>query len=128
MPPFVKKLYSIGQRATNESDKVSKVWRWQEGGTKFEILQAEDFCEKVLQEYFRSKAFASFLHQLSVYNFKRTITPRNAFAHPYFRRGDQICYIRLNGKQAKKKRPARTKGRILQMVAILTQRVKKNAE
>ena len=103
MPPFVKKLYSIGQRATNESDKVSKVWRWQEGGTKFEILQAEDFCEKVLQEYFRSKAFASFLHQLSVYNFKRTITPRNAFAHPYFRRGRPDLLHKIERKTGQKK-------------------------
>ena len=86
LQPFVRKLHLIGKLAQDPASVCSGVWAWSETGESFEIKNKESFCQNVLCEYFRSNAFPSFLHQLSVYGFKRTASARYEFRHHYFRR------------------------------------------
>jgi heat shock transcription factor len=122
IPPFVQKLSSfLDQNHTN-------LIRWSDDGRSFIVLDEDEFARKLIPELFKHNNYASFVRQLNMYGFHKTVNihdgslrqsekaqqgrkPPSMYSHPYFRknRPDLLWLIQKpTGKlNAKRKREGR---------------------
>ena len=82
--PFIQKLLKM-----LESPQCQRYIQWDSSSAGFRILHIQLFAEHVLPVYFKHKNYASFLRQLSFYNFTKVRTANeneHAYQHHYFSR------------------------------------------
>jgi hypothetical protein len=84
IPGFLSKTYEIFN--TPEFDEVCG---WGPKGETIVIKKIEDFSKKVLPKFFKHSNFQSFVRQLNMYDFHKTVQdPSNGeFSHQYFIKG-----------------------------------------
>lgn len=98
IPPFVQKLSSF----LNTSENTSLI-RWADSGRAFIVLDEDEFARTLIPELFKHNNYASFVRQLNMYGFHKTVNitdgslrqsekarrgvkPPSMYSHPYFRR------------------------------------------
>eukprot|EP00611_Tribonema_gayanum_P022102 TRINITY_DN4378_c0_g1_i2.p1 TRINITY_DN4378_c0_g1~~TRINITY_DN4378_c0_g1_i2.p1 ORF type:complete len:300 (-),score=105.45 TRINITY_DN4378_c0_g1_i2:688-1548(-) len=87
VPRFLSKLYDI---FSNAAFQAQGTCGWGAGGASIVIHDVHTFTSAVLPQYFNHGNFQSFVRQLNMYNFKKTVAPGLSlceFSHPLFRRG-----------------------------------------
>lgn len=125
IPPFVQKLASFLDNSNN-TDLI----RWSDDGRSFIVLDEDEFARTLIPELFKHSNYASFVRQLNMYGFHKTVNitdgslrqsekarkgvkPPSMYSHPYFRRNrpDLLWLIQKpTGKStAKRKRDGTTK-------------------
>jgi heat shock transcription factor len=117
IPPFVQKLSSfLDQNHTN-------LIRWSDDGRSFIVLDEDEFARKLIPELFKHNNYASFVRQLNMYGFHKTVNihdgslrqsekaqqgrkPPSMYSHPYFRknRPDLLWLIQKPSGKANAKR------------------------
>ncbi|CAK4030998.1 heat shock factor 1-like [Lecanosticta acicola] len=119
IPPFVQKLSSFLDSGNTE------LIRWSDDGRSFIVLDEDEFARTLIPELFKHNNYASFVRQLNMYGFHKTVNitdgslrqsekarkgvkPPSMYSHPYFRknRPDLLWLIQKpTGKSnAKRKR------------------------
>ncbi|KAG5179928.1 HSF-type DNA-binding-domain-containing protein, partial [Tribonema minus] len=83
---FLSKTFDI---FSNPQFQAEGICGWSAKGDAVIIHNLRDFSDRVLPQYFKHGNFQSFVRQLNMYNFKKTVAdPTNGeFKHPLFRRG-----------------------------------------
>ncbi|KXL49090.1 hypothetical protein M433DRAFT_483818 [Acidomyces richmondensis BFW] len=118
IPPFVQKLSSFLD--SNNTDLI----RWSDNGRSFIVLDEDEFARTLIPELFKHNNYASFVRQLNMYGFHKTVNitdgslrqsekarkglkPPSMYWHPYFRknRPDLLWLIQKpSTKSGKRKR------------------------
>ncbi|EGP85352.1 uncharacterized protein MYCGRDRAFT_45761, partial [Zymoseptoria tritici IPO323] len=97
IPPFVQKLSSFLDQ--NHTSLI----RWSDDGRSFIVLDEDEFARKLIPELFKHNNYASFVRQLNMYGFHKTVNihdgslrqsekaqqgrkPPSMYSHPYFRK------------------------------------------
>ncbi|KAK1066850.1 Heat shock transcription factor [Friedmanniomyces endolithicus] len=97
IPPFVQKLSSFLD--SSHTDLI----RWSDDGRSFIVLDEDEFARTLIPELFKHNNYASFVRQLNMYGFHKTVNitdgslrqsekarkgvkPPSMYSHPYFRR------------------------------------------
>lgn len=117
IPPFVQKLSSFLD--SNNTDLI----RWSDDGRSFIVIDEDEFARTLIPELFKHNNYASFVRQLNMYGFHKTVNitdgslrqsekarkgvkPPSMYSHQYFRRNrpDLLWLIQKpTGKSAKPK-------------------------
>ncbi|KAK3715382.1 Heat shock transcription factor [Vermiconidia calcicola] len=124
IPPFVQKLSSFLDGTNTE------LIRWSDDGRAFIVLDEDEFQKTLIPELFKHSNYASFVRQLNMYGFHKTVNitdgslrqsekarkgvkPPSMYSHPYFRRNrpDLLWLIQKPGGKttAKRKRDGTAK-------------------
>ncbi|KAE8893770.1 hypothetical protein PF011_g8049 [Phytophthora fragariae] len=84
LPAFLSKTYEIFSMP-----EFSHVCGWNANGDTIIVSQLEAFVALVLPRFFKHRNFPSFVRQLNLYGFHKTVldSKRLEFQHPYFKRG-----------------------------------------
>lgn len=84
LPAFLSKTYEIFSMP-----EFSHVCGWNVNGDTIIVSQLEAFVAMVLPRFFKHRNFPSFVRQLNLYGFHKTVldSKRLEFQHPYFKRG-----------------------------------------
>lgn len=84
LPAFLSKTYDIFSMP-----EFSQVCGWNATGDTIIVSQLETFVAMVLPRFFKHRNFPSFVRQLNLYGFHKTVldSKRLEFQHPYFKRG-----------------------------------------
>ena len=84
LPAFLSKTYEIFSMP-----EFSHVCGWNATGDTIIVAQLETFVAMVLPRFFKHRNFPSFVRQLNLYGFHKTVldSKRLEFQHPYFKRG-----------------------------------------
>ncbi|KAF4140320.1 HSF-type DNA-binding [Phytophthora infestans] len=84
LPAFLSKTYEIFSMP-----EFSHVCGWNANGDTIIVSQLEAFVAMVLPRFFKHRNFPSFVRQLNLYGFHKTVldSKRLEFQHPYFKRG-----------------------------------------
>ncbi|KAI9907073.1 hypothetical protein PsorP6_003424 [Peronosclerospora sorghi] len=84
LPAFLSKTYEIFSMP-----EFSHVCGWNATGDTIIVSQLETFVAMVLPRFFKHRNFPSFVRQLNLYGFHKTVldSKRLEFQHPYFKRG-----------------------------------------
>ncbi|KAK5681116.1 Heat shock transcription factor [Elasticomyces elasticus] len=117
IPPFVQKLSSFLD--SSHTDLI----RWSDDGRSFIVLDEDEFARTLIPELFKHNNYASFVRQLNMYGFHKTVNitdgslrqsekarkgvkPPSMYSHPYFRRnrGDLLWLIQKPTTKAGSKR------------------------
>ncbi|KAK4501008.1 hypothetical protein PRZ48_006814 [Zasmidium cellare] len=117
IPPFVQKLSSFLDHANTD------LIRWSDDGKSFIVLDEDEFARKLIPELFKHNNYASFVRQLNMYGFHKTVNitdgslrqsekarkgvkPPSMYSHPYFRRGqpDLLWLIQKPSSKSNAKR------------------------
>ncbi|KJX99648.1 heat shock transcription factor like protein [Zymoseptoria brevis] len=117
IPPFVQKLSSFLDQ--NHTSLI----RWSDDGRSFIVLDEDEFARKLIPELFKHNNYASFVRQLNMYGFHKTVNmhdgslrqsekaqqgrkPPSMYSHPYFRknRPDLLWLIQKPTGKANAKR------------------------
>ncbi|WPG97827.1 Hypothetical protein R9X50_00060800 [Acrodontium crateriforme] len=117
IPPFVQKLSSFLD--SNNTDLI----RWSDDGRSFIVLDEDEFARTLIPELFKHNNYASFVRQLNMYGFHKTVNitdgslrqsekarkgvkPPSMYSHPYFRknRPDLLWLIQKPGSKTTAKR------------------------
>lgn len=118
IPPFVQKLSSFLD--SGNTDLI----RWSDDGRSFIVLDEDEFARTLIPELFKHNNYASFVRQLNMYGFHKTVNitdgslrqsekarkgvkPPSMYSHPYFRRNrpDLLWLIQKpNGKSGGKRK------------------------
>lgn len=97
IPPFVQKLSSFLD--SGNTDLI----RWSDDGRSFIVLDEDEFARTLIPELFKHNNYASFVRQLNMYGFHKTVNitdgslrqsekarkgvkPPSMYSHPYFRK------------------------------------------
>ncbi|QIW99022.1 hypothetical protein AMS68_004540 [Peltaster fructicola] len=125
IPPFVQKLSSFLD--SGNTDLI----RWSDDGRSFIVIDEDEFARTLIPELFKHNNYASFVRQLNMYGFHKTVNitdgslrqsekarkgvkPPSMYSHPYFRRNrpDLLWLIQKPSTKAsaKRKRDGTTKG------------------
>ncbi|GAB7362052.1 hypothetical protein MBLNU230_g2086t1 [Neophaeotheca triangularis] len=97
IPPFVQKLSSFLD--SNNTDLI----RWSDDGRSFIVIDEDEFARTLIPELFKHNNYASFVRQLNMYGFHKTVNitdgslrqsekarkgvkPPSMYSHRYFRR------------------------------------------
>ncbi|RMY46522.1 hypothetical protein D0865_09230 [Hortaea werneckii] len=97
IPPFVQKLSSFLD--SSHTDLI----RWSDDGRSFIVLDEDEFARTLIPELFKHNNYASFVRQLNMYGFHKTVNitdgslrqsekarkgvkPPSMYSHPYFRK------------------------------------------
>ncbi|KAJ0407469.1 hypothetical protein P43SY_005010 [Pythium insidiosum] len=83
LPAFLSKTYEIFSMP-----EFSTVCGWNASGDTIIVSQLEAFVAMVLPRFFKHRNFPSFVRQLNLYGFHKTVldSKRLEFQHPYFKR------------------------------------------
>ena len=118
IPPFVQKLSSFLD--SGNTDLI----RWSDDGRSFIVLDEDEFARTLIPELFKHNNYASFVRQLNMYGFHKTVNitdgslrqsekarkgvkPPSMYSHPYFRRArpDLLWLIQKpSGKSGSKRK------------------------
>ena len=100
VPSFPLKAYEIVSDSTNED-----IVRWTKEGDAFIILNENQFSDKVLPKYFKTKKFTTFIRQLNIYGFRKTkyMNEELCFTHKDFRRDNKRLLLNMKRKTSKNK-------------------------
>lgn len=118
IPPFVQKLSSFLD--SGNTDLI----RWSDDGRSFIVLDEDEFARTLIPELFKHNNYASFVRQLNMYGFHKTVNitdgslrqsekarkgvkPPSMYSHPYFRknRPDLLWLIQKpSGKSSGKRK------------------------
>ncbi|KAK5112667.1 hypothetical protein LTR85_011178 [Meristemomyces frigidus] len=117
IPPFVQKLSSFLD--SNNTELI----RWSDDGRSFIVLDEDEFARTLIPELFKHNNYASFVRQLNMYGFHKTVNitdgslrqsekarkgvkPPSMYSHPYFRknRPDLLWLIQKPSTKAGTKR------------------------
>ncbi|CAH6780175.1 heat shock factor protein 3 [Phodopus roborovskii] len=93
VPNFLTKLWVLVDDVVLDS-----VIRWSKDGHSFQIVNEEIFSNEILPKYFKHNKIASFIRQLNMYGFRKTIALQGEnnrdekkipmeFQHPLFKKG-----------------------------------------
>ncbi|KAG6618752.1 Heat shock factor protein 2 [Phytophthora cinnamomi] len=84
LPAFLSKTYEIFSMP-----EFSHVCGWNANGDTIIVSQLEAFVALVLPRFFKHRNFPSFVRQLNLYGFHKTVldSKRLEFQHPFFKRG-----------------------------------------
>eukprot|EP00953_Heterococcus_sp_UTEX-ZZ885_P005040 3189-Heterococcus_DN1.PRE.2 len=84
IPGFLTKTFEI---FTNSS--YSKLCSWGPAGDTIVIYKIPEFASEVLPQYFKHSNFQSFVRQLNMYDFHKTVQDpsHGEFQHQYFKKG-----------------------------------------
>ena len=84
LPAFLSKTYEIFSMP-----EFAHVCGWNATGDTIIVAQLETFVAMVLPRFFKHRNFPSFVRQLNLYGFHKTVldSKRLEFQHPYFKRG-----------------------------------------
>ncbi|KAF2773490.1 hypothetical protein EJ03DRAFT_100274 [Teratosphaeria nubilosa] len=97
IPPFVQKLSSFLD--SNNTELI----QWSDDGRSFIVLDEDEFARTLIPELFKHNNYASFVRQLNMYGFHKTVNitdgslrqsekarkgvkPPSMYSHPYFRK------------------------------------------
>ncbi|RLN82229.1 hypothetical protein BBJ28_00018311 [Nothophytophthora sp. Chile5] len=83
LPAFLSKTFEIFSMP-----EFANVCGWNTTGDTIIVLQLEAFVAMVLPRFFKHRNFPSFVRQLNLYGFHKTVldSKRLEFQHPYFKR------------------------------------------
>lgn len=83
LPAFLSKTYEIFSM-----HEFANVCGWNASGDTIIVSQLEAFVAMVLPRFFKHRNFPSFVRQLNLYGFHKTVldSKRLEFQHPYFKR------------------------------------------
>ncbi|KAK5134827.1 hypothetical protein LTR08_006059 [Meristemomyces frigidus] len=117
IPPFVQKLSSFLD--SNNTELI----RWSDDGKSFIVLDEDEFARTLIPELFKHNNYASFVRQLNMYGFHKTVNitdgslrqsekarkgvkPPSMYSHLYFRknRPDLLWLIQKPSTKAGAKR------------------------
>ncbi|EME43193.1 hypothetical protein DOTSEDRAFT_72541 [Dothistroma septosporum NZE10] len=117
IPPFVQKLSSFLDKEHEE------LIRWSDDGRAFIVLDEDEFARRLIPELFKHNNYASFVRQLNMYGFHKTVNihdgslrqseqarkgakPPSMYSHPYFRRNrpDLLWLIQKPASKSSTKR------------------------
>ncbi|ERE65149.1 heat shock factor protein 3 [Cricetulus griseus] len=93
VPNFLTKLWVLVDNTV-----LDHVIRWSKDGQSFQIVNQETFCNEILPKYFKHNKIASFIRQLNMYGFRKTMSLQSEntsdekkipmeFQHPLFKKG-----------------------------------------
>ncbi|KAG2520846.1 hypothetical protein JM18_006916 [Phytophthora kernoviae] len=84
LPAFLSKTFEIFSMP-----EFSSICGWNANGDTIIVSQLETFVSMVLPRFFKHRNFPSFVRQLNLYGFHKTVldSKRLEFQHPYFKRG-----------------------------------------
>lgn len=93
LPAFLSKTFEIFSM-----QEFSNICGWNASGDTIIVSQLEAFVAMVLPRFFKHRNFPSFVRQLNLYGFHKTVldSKRLEFQHPYFKRDrpDLLHYIK----------------------------------
>ncbi|KAK4621716.1 Heat shock factor protein 2 [Fulvia fulva] len=117
IPPFVQKLSSFLDK------EHESLIRWSDDGRAFIVLDEDEFARRLIPELFKHNNYASFVRQLNMYGFHKTVNihdgslrqseqarkgakPPSMYSHPYFRRNrpDLLWLIQKPASKSSAKR------------------------
>ncbi|KAK3053722.1 Heat shock transcription factor [Extremus antarcticus] len=118
IPPFIQKLSSF-----LEGEDHTDLIRWSDDGKSFIVLDEDEFARTLIPELFKHNNYASFVRQLNMYGFHKTINitdgslrqsekarkglkPPSMYSHKYFQRNRPklLWLINKPGNKASAKR------------------------
>lgn len=84
LPAFLSKTFEIFSMP-----EFANICGWNANGDTIIVSQLEAFVAMVLPRFFKHRNFPSFVRQLNLYGFHKTVldSKRLEFQHPYFKRG-----------------------------------------
>lgn len=93
LPAFLSKTFEIFSM-----QEFATICGWNASGDTIIVSQLEAFVALVLPRFFKHRNFPSFVRQLNLYGFHKTVldSKRLEFQHPYFKRDrpDLLHYIK----------------------------------
>ena len=97
---FLKKLFFI----LNE-ESYSNIITWNELGSGFYIKNQRKFCDEILEKFFKSNNFASFIRQLNLYNFhKIKENGIEIFENKFFQKNNSKALINIHRQKTNEKK------------------------
>jgi heat shock transcription factor 1 len=119
LPAFLSKTYEIFSMT-----EFSSVCGWNASGDTIIVSQLESFVSMVLPRFFKHRNFPSFVRQLNLYGFHKTVldSKRLEFQHPYFKRDrpDLLHYIKRKVSTGPAPNQQQTVSRAIQVDASAT--------
>ncbi|KAL0589729.1 hypothetical protein ABG067_002278 [Albugo candida] len=93
LPAFLSKTFEIFSHA-----EFADICGWNAAGDTIIVTYLEAFVSQVLPRFFKHRNFPSFVRQLNIYGFHKTVldSRRLEFQHPFFKRNrpELLQYIR----------------------------------
>ena len=97
---FLKKLFNI----LNE-ESYSNIISWNESGSGFYIKNQRKFCDEILENFFKSNNFSSFIRQLNLYNFHKTKeNGTEIFENQFFKKNNPKDLINIHRQKTNERR------------------------
>jgi len=97
---FLKKLFNI----LNE-ESYSNIISWNESGSGFYIKNQRKFCNEILENFFKSNNFSSFIRQLNLYNFHKTKeNGTEIFENKFFKKNNPKDLINIHRQKTNERR------------------------
>jgi len=98
-PSFMDKITQI-----LEEEKFEEIVSWTEDGKGFVIKNPGLFTQQILPLYFKHKNYSSFVRQLNMYDFKKSVESRDltVFKHPCFLKDRPELHKQIHRKTSEK--------------------------
>ena len=100
IPAFLKKLFYI----LNE-ESYSNIITWNESGSGFYIKNQRKFCDEILETFFKSNNFSSFIRQLNLYNFHKSKKNEiEIFENKFFQKNNSKDLVNIHRQKTNERR------------------------